>query len=163
MNCQDLLIAWLNNAYSMEMSIIQALEDHAEDTIEIPELRRKIEDRIELTQNQADQVRDEIERLGGEIFEVNAAFAHVFGPLSDIPMQSIKDKAVKNTITEYAMENFEAASYLAIAKAAEICGYDETSDLARQMIKKEMTTPFELEEQTEMVVRNYIDKNIDEE
>ena len=162
MTCQELLIAWLNNAYSMEMGIIKTLEDHAEDASAVPEVRKKLEDHIELTQNQADRIRDEIERLGGEVSEVKAAFSQAFGTISGIASGLARDKIVKNTIAEHATEHFEMATYMAIAKAADICGEEETAQLAREIMEEEKTTGEELEEYIGMVVRQYIDENTED-
>ncbi len=159
MTCKEILIGWLNNAYAMEMSVVKTLEDHADDYNEIPEMRGKIEDHIELTQNQADRVKAEIERLGGEVSEAKSTLSQAFGSISGVMSGMAKDKIVKNAIAEHSTEHFEMASYLAIVKAAELCGEDETARVAREIMEEEKTTGEELEEHIGMIVRHYIDQN----
>jgi ferritin-like metal-binding protein YciE len=162
--CRKILLTWLNNAYSMELSIVETLEKHAEALAgELPEMREKLMDHIQLTKDQAERVKDEIERLGGEVSGVKATLAKIFGDMSGLLSEAPRDRIVKNAIAEHATEHFEMASYLAIAKVADICGEEETAEMAREIAMEERTTGEELERKLGMIIEHFMAERTEEE
>lgn len=158
MDCEDILIKWLNNAYSMELSMVKTLEAHAKDADELPEVKEMIEKHIETTKEQAEKVKNEIERLGGDTSSIKAGMSEMFGSMSGLASDMTDDKIVKNAIAEHAAEHFEMATYMSIIHAAEMCGEDETADVAREIMEQETTTGKKVEENINMIVEYYINQ-----
>ena len=59
------VIGWLNDAYAMELSIVQVLQNHARDAKNHPEMQARIEQHLDETRRHADLVKGCIDRLGG--------------------------------------------------------------------------------------------------
>ncbi len=163
MECKEILIAWLNNAYSMELSMIETLEKHVEDAEELPEVQEKLRSHIEETKEQAEKVKSEIERLGGDTSSIKAGMAEMMGKMSGMSTELAKDKIVKNAIAEHAAEHFEMATYMAISHAAKLCGEEETAQMAKDIMEEEKTTGEELEMYLKMVVEHYVNEQKREE
>lgn len=164
MECKDTLITWLNNAYAMELSMAETLEKHAEALEgELPDIRDEIEQHIMETRDQAEKVKEEIERLGGDTSSIKATMSSMFGSLSGILSDMPKDKIVKNAIAEHAAEHFEMATYMAIAELADMCDEEETAKMARNIAMEEKTTSEKLQNKFEKIIATFREEKMDEE
>jgi|GEM_PF-1578646 len=56
MQCKDILIQWLSNAYAQENTILDVLNEHLRILPEESKIRSEIEHHIEETQTQADRL-----------------------------------------------------------------------------------------------------------
>lgn len=161
--CRELLVAWLNNAYAMEQSIIKTLEAHAEDAADYPEIKSKIDSHIEQTKNQADRLEDAIEDLGGDVSSVKSTGAKAMGYLQGALSNLGDDRIVKNAIMEHATEHFEMATYQSIKTLALRCGEDDVADLADEIMQEEMRMGEKLKEHLPEIVEMYADERLGEE
>ena len=107
MTHKDFVIKWLNDAYSMENSLIQVLENHAKDAEGHPEVQSRIEEHIETTRRHADRVEECIQRLGSDTSTLKTSTAKVSGTLQGMSTGAADDELVKNALADYAGEQFE--------------------------------------------------------
>ena len=107
MTPQDTFISWLNDAYAMEKSLVQVLENHANDAKDFPDIRDKDLEHMEVTQRQADTLRQCIESLGSSVSTVKAAMGTASGFFQGISTGMAADELVKNFLADYASEHFE--------------------------------------------------------
>jgi len=61
-----MLIAWLNDAYGMEVGIVEVLERQAASAADHPQIQAGLEKHLEETRQHAELVKGCVERLGGE-------------------------------------------------------------------------------------------------
>lgn len=162
-NCQDILITWLNNAYTMESSIIKTLEMQAKDAEEMPDVQASILEHIESTRVQADQVAEQIENLGGNVSKMKEyggeAMAYLQAMLGKIP----EDKLVKNAIMQHSTEHFEMATYQAIEELANICGEEEVAAMAKNILEQEKAMGEKTAKIMPRVVRQFYSDQLDKE
>lgn len=125
MNSREQLIAWLNDAYSMEKSLEETLESHAKDAEKDPEVHARITRHIEETREQAETVKGCIESLGGSVSKVKSALAGMMGSVQGIANRPAGDTMVKNALSDYAAEHFEIASYRALIEGARALGEEQ--------------------------------------
>ena len=76
---KEILLNWLNNAYSMELGLIKILEKHKSEAADHFQVVEMIDGHISETENQARLVKAEIERLGGDVSALKAWGAEAFG------------------------------------------------------------------------------------
>lgn len=133
----DLLLAWLNDAYSMETALVRTLTRHANDAQGYPVIRARIAQHLEETRRHADLVKSCIERLGGTTSRVKSILGSVMGRLQGLSTAPAPDELIKNMLAEAAAENFEVASYTALAAAAQELGDDETAAVCRQILQED--------------------------
>ncbi len=134
---KEILIGWLNNAYSMEQSIVKTLERQAGQLESMPEIKAKVEEHITQTKSQAERVKGCIERLGGSVSQPQSAFANLMGTIDGLSTEIADDKIVKDIIIEHSTENLEIASYLALLTAAREVGDTETETVVKQILEEE--------------------------
>jgi len=133
----DLVMAWLNNAYSMETGLVHTLQSHARDAQEFPQLQARIQQHVEETRRHADLVRGCIERRGGSPSGLKSGMATVMGKAQGVAMRPAQDKVVKNTLADSSAEQLEISSYRALVAAAQDLGDQETAAICQQILGDE--------------------------
>src|SRR5436190_17521016 len=106
---QDLFMAWLNDAYGMENSLVQVLQNHAKDAQDHPQMQAKIQEHLDKTRQHAELVKGCVERLGGSTSALKTGMANIMGVVQGLSTGAAEDELVKNGIADYAAENFEIA------------------------------------------------------
>ncbi|CAN5545065.1 hypothetical protein BH24GEM3_BH24GEM3_06450 [soil metagenome] len=149
----DLLLAWLNDAYAMEKAQIPILENHAKDAKDYPNIRKKDLQHLEQTRRHAEMVKSCIERLGGKPSTSKKTLGTVIGNLGSVSTGPFEDELVKNFLSDYATENLEIASYRALITAAQELGDRETARICKQILRDEEEMARWLEDNLPMAVR----------
>ncbi|MBV9280198.1 MAG: DUF892 family protein [Chloroflexi bacterium] len=133
----DLMMAWLNNAYSMEMGLVHTLQSHARDAEDFPQLQARIQQHVEETRRHADLVRGCIERRGGSTSALKRGMATVAGKAQGVATRPAQDRVVKNALADSSAEQLEIASYMALIAAAQDLGDQDTVAACRQILRDE--------------------------
>lgn len=126
---QDRYILHLNHALAMESALVDHLEKRAKE-ISDPKIKQRVEEHRSETMDHRDTVRGIIESLHGA---PTASKATVQPPISPGVIGSLKtalegektDRALTEALADYAVENFEAGLYLALAQMARNLGHAE--------------------------------------
>lgn len=153
---KDILIRWLNNAYAMEESIIETLERQVDKLDEMPEVKAKVQEYIEITKNQADKVKKCIERLGGNVSQIKSAGANIMGTMQGMSTAIADDKMVKDALAIFATEHFEIASYLSLITAAEEFGDEETAKICESILHEEEEMAEWVKKQLPLITKKYL-------
>lgn len=137
MNPNDLLVAWLNDAYGMENALVQILEHQVKDAQELPEVQSRIQLHLEQTRQHAEMVKSCVERLGGSTSSLKSGLASLFGQMQALSTGAAQDEMVKNALADFAAENFEVASYTALITAAQEIGDMQTVTVCQQILQQD--------------------------
>lgn len=152
------LTIWLNEAYSMEKSIIKVLENHAKDAEKMPNLHALINSHIEVTRNQAERIKQCVENLGGSISETKTFIAQTMGKIMEIPKGSMDDEVVKNALMDYTTEHYEIACYTSLVAAAELCEQREIADVINSIREQEIDMANRLASMIPDITVEYLNK-----
>ena len=137
MTPKEQFIAWLNDAYSMELALIPVLQNHAKDAQDYPEIHDRDIQHAEETQRQADRLKSLIEQLGGSVSTVKSTFGSIFGNMQAVTTEMFRDQLIKNFLSDYAAEAFEIASYKSLIATAEIIGEHEAVPVLQEILREE--------------------------
>jgi len=137
MNPKEQVIAWLNDAYSMEKSIAQVLENHVRDAKDSPELQLRLEAHLQETRAQAERVQRCIEGLGGSVSSTKSFFSQMMGKIQGLGTGLASDEKLKNLLMDYSTEHFEIACYKSLIRAGELLGISDVVSVARQNLQEE--------------------------
>jgi ferritin-like metal-binding protein YciE len=132
------LIAWLNDAYSMERSLANVLENHARDAADFPDAQARNEQHLAETRQHADLVERCLEMLGETPSTVKSAFGSLMGRVEGAASGVFRDEIVKNFLSDYAAEHLEIASYKALVVAAEEVGQPEIARICGKILAEEV-------------------------
>lgn len=155
---QDLLLAWLNDAYGMENALIQTLQNHARDAKNYPQLQVKLDQHLAQTRRHADMVRSCIERLGGRTNSLKTSLGVAMGKVQGLSTGAATDEVVKDGLADFAAENFEIASYTALIAVAEQLGDRETAAICNQILREEQEMARWLEQNLPVTTRETVNK-----
>lgn len=134
---QEWEIKWLNDAYGMENTLIEVLEDHQKQAEGHPELQAKITQHLDDTKHHADLVKECIERLGGSPSSTKAGLATMMGKVQGKMGGTADDELIKNGISDFAAENMEIASYSALIATAQTAGDQQTVSVCERILADE--------------------------
>lgn len=133
----EIMLTWLDDAYTIEHALIHVLERHAKEAKEHPEIQGRIDEHLTQTRRHAESVAGRITALGGEP-KAHEGMAGVLAPLQSLLSGAADEETVlANSIADYASENFEIATYQALIAAAQDCGDGETARVCREILADE--------------------------
>lgn len=133
----ELLTTWLNDAYSMEKSMIPVLENHAKDAKDHPDVEAMDRRHAEQTRRHAELVEQCLDRLGESPSKTKSAMGSIMGRFQAIGTSPFRDELTKNFIQDYAAEQFEIASYKALIAAARASGQEDIARTCEQILSEE--------------------------
>ncbi len=150
---QDLLLAWLNDAYGMEIALSRTLQRHVKDARDYPEIQTMLQQHLEQTRHHADLVKSCIKRLGGSTSSMKTTLGAVVGKAQGLSARLASDQLIKNALADVAAENFEVASYAALIAAAQELGDEETVSTCQQVLREDQEMARWIEERLPMIAR----------
>jgi len=134
---KETVLTWLKDAYAMEQGIAQALEKHADDARDYPEIQLRLNQHLETTRRHIELVGSCIERLGDSPSAIKSGLANIIGWFQGVSTSLAQDELVKNALADYAAEHFEIASYTSLVAAAMSVGDEETARVCEQILLDE--------------------------
>lgn len=133
----DLMVAWLRDAYAMEKALVPVLENHAKDAERHPEVKARLEQHAQETRRHADRVEECLRQLGQEPSTFKNTISKVLGTIQSVATGAFKDDEVKNALQDFATENFEIACYRALIEGAQAMQRPEIVQTCQQILKEE--------------------------
>lgn len=154
-NPKDTLVHWLNDAHSMEESLIKVLENHAKDA-EGNAGAARIRQHIEETRRHADLTKQCIEQLGGSVSGTKEAMGKLSGMFQGMSTGPAKDELVKNALSDYAAEHFEIAAYRSLITAARALNEERIASICEGILRDEEEMARWLETQIPTLTREHM-------
>lgn len=155
-DCEKVILDWLGDAYTMEMSASRAYKDQLEEVEGMSEMKNLLKKHIDQADDKSERLKNRIEALGGDVSKSRDIMAKVGGWFGGVLSGVPEDKMVKNAIANHGLTHIGMANYMAIMKAAEICGDGETADLANELMEETTQMGEELKENLPMAVEEYL-------
>lgn len=115
---RELLISWLNDAYSMEHSQQQMLERFIKDFGDQAHIQEELKKYLEETKRHTEDVMARIERVGGKTSKTKSVFGTVSGMLQGVQSGAFRDQRVKDLLMLHAGGHFAHAAYVSLAAGA---------------------------------------------
>lgn len=131
------LLDWLRDAHAMEQQAEKMLRAQSERLEHYPQLKARIDDHIEETLWQQEQLEGCITRLGGSTSLLKDLAGKLMAFGQAVGGMAVSDEVVKGAISGYVFENLEIASYTVLITAAEAAGDLETQEVAEAILPQE--------------------------
>lgn len=148
------LIAWLNDAHAMELSLAKVLENHAKDADRLPDIRARDEEHLEETREHARKIEQCLEHLGAEKpSAVKNAIGTVMGKMQGAMSGPFGDEIMKNALSDYAAEHMEIACYRSLIIAAEEIGEVHVARICNEILADEESMAQWLEQKLPEITR----------
>lgn len=146
---QDLFITGLKNAHAMENQALSIMKPQASRIENYPEVEAQLNKHIAETEGQIARLDRILDSLGEDKSSLKDLALSVAGTFAAVGHTVAPDEILKNSMANYAFENFEIAAYKSLIALAEASGNDSAiADL-------------ELNLDEEMEMAEWLDANIE--
>jgi ferritin-like metal-binding protein YciE len=149
----DQLTVWLNDAYSMEKSVLRMLEQHATAAKDIVEIHSRFQQHVAESREHSVRLEECLDLLGQKPSTAKAVLGTIMGMVEGVSTGLFHDQLVKNLLMDYGAEHFEIASYRSLVAAAEELGQPRIAELCRANLRDEEAMAQWLEEEIPPVTR----------
>ena len=155
---KEMLTYWLKDAYAMEQQAVTILTRQKQRLSNYPILESKIDSHIEQSKEHAEAVKGCLERLGSNTSKVKESAGRLLGNIAALANAAAGDEVVKNSIADFAFENFEIACYTSLIGAAEALGEEEIKSTCEDILEEEKEMASWIEEHLAQVTAQYLER-----
>ena len=156
MSPKEELINWLNNAYAMELALVEVLDNHAGDAASLPQVQERLKTHIAETRVHADRLKNLIENIGGVVSNSKALLGNLLGRFNAVTTAMSRDELVKNALGDFASEQLEVACYTSLIAAAQEVGLAQVAEVCRKNLAEDQAMADWLEQQIPEITRSYL-------
>jgi len=133
----DNLLAWLKDAHAMEKQAETMLSAMAGRIDSYPEVRTMLEEHLQETHVQAEQLERCIVRLGGDTSTVKDLMGKFMASAQGMSGMFVSDEIVKGYMASYTFEHMEIIAYKVLIAAAELLNDAETASVCKSILAQE--------------------------
>jgi ferritin-like metal-binding protein YciE len=137
MTLQAMLLTHLQNAYAMELKIVEVLKRHKEDAKDLPEVFARIEKHIGESELHAEKVKECVLEMGGELSAVKNTVSSTMGAVEGMLPDMQGEPAITNLKVDYVTEHFEIVCYSVITELAQVLRSEKVMDMCEKIIAEE--------------------------
>jgi ferritin-like metal-binding protein YciE len=152
----ELIIAWLKDAYAMEKSIVESLEKQVDLASDHPEIQSGIQRHLEATKGHAESVKNCLSQLDESPSGIKTGLGAVGGKMQGMAMGAAKDDLVKAALQDYSTEHMEIASYKALIVGLEDIGLPTLAEELKPVLEDEIAMAKWLEQQLPTIVKEAV-------
>lgn len=153
-------LAWLNNAYAMEISAVRMYDMHAKDADRglnaFPETAKRLRQHKRESEQHAKLMQSCLERAGGTPILPKTIAGEAAGFLLGFSGDITIDKIIMNNLTDYGSEHFEIAGYYTLIAAAKSFHDTETVMVCQKILAEERAMAAWLEAQLGPVAQEFL-------
>jgi ferritin-like metal-binding protein YciE len=145
----DLFITGLKNAHAMENQALSIMKPQASRIESYPEVEAQLDKHIAETEVQIQRLEGILDQLGEDKSSLKDLALSVAGTFAAVGHTIAPDEILKNSMANFAFENFEIAAYKSLIALAEASGNDG------------VVADLELNLQEEIAMADWLDTNIE--
>lgn len=155
---RDVFIVGLRNQHAAENQAIELLERQVGRLENYPEMVARMKQHIEESKEQARRIEDLLGSLGTSHSALKDTITSVMGNIAAIGHTTAPDEVIKNTIANFAFENYEIASYVALLTLAEASGHDRAKVALNESLREEEQMAQWIQEHIGPTVLRYVER-----
>jgi len=155
---REILLDWLRDAYAMEQMSIEILEKQARRLEHYPQMQQRVQQHVDESRSQAEQLKGLVKQMGDDISSVKSGLGSMMGNFGAIFNAGTPDEVIKNSIGDFAVENFEIASYRALIGAAKELGEMNVQRVCEQILQQEEAMASFLQQNLPMITQEFLQR-----
>ena len=134
---RDLFITGLKNAHAMEHQALSIMRPQVNRIRNYPEVEQRLEQHIAETEGQIQRLEQVLDSLGENKSTLKDMALSMTGGMAAIGHSAAPDEILKNSLANFAFENFEIAAYTSLLTLAEPAGQQAAIPLLQQNLQQE--------------------------
>src|SRR3954453_7504898 len=135
---RDKLLPHIQNAYAMENQLVEALEKHAKETADFPDIQAMIQQHLEQTKQHRDRMEQRINFYGDKPSAMKDLGSSLMGNMMGAMAGARPDQLARIARDEYISEHLEIAAYTLLITTARVFGDEETVRAAEMNLNDEI-------------------------
>lgn len=146
----------LRNAHAMEKQALSIMQPQLNRLEHYPEVAAMLDRHIRETEGQIQRLDQLLADAGDSASGLKDMTQSFVGTMAAMGHTVTSDEIIKNSLANFAFENFEIAAYTSLITAAESCGAIDAIPLLRQNLDEEVHMAEAVRDSLPEVTRKYI-------
>jgi Uncharacterized protein conserved in bacteria len=152
----EVFIDGLRNAHAMEKQALSIMQPQLNRLEHYPQVSALLERHIRETEGQIQRLDQIFENLDESSSGLKDTMLSLSGSMAALTHSMASDEILKNSLANFAFENFEIAAYTALITAAEQANLSHAVPLLKQNLDEEVAMASQIHDGLPEVVRQYI-------
>jgi ferritin-like metal-binding protein YciE len=153
---RDLYVTGLVNAHAVENQALQLMQRQVERLENYPEMAQRLRTHIDETRRQEARLEEILQSLGTSHSSFKDVGLSIMGNLAAMGHAATQDEVIKNSLANFAFENYEVATYRSLLTMAEVAGDPSGPRLLQESLKEEMDMAKWIEDHLDATTRRYM-------
>jgi len=134
---RSLFVTGLKNAHAMENQAVSIIKPQLKRIENYPQVARRLEQHLQETENQMKRIEDILGSLNEDHSAMKDWMLSAGGSMAAIGHSMADDEILKNSIANFAFENYEIAAYNSLLIMAEMGGFQSAMAALRENLSEE--------------------------
>ena len=134
---RSLFVTGLKNAHAMENQAVSIIKPQLKRIENYPQVARRLEQHLQETENQMKRIEDILGSLDEDHSAMKDWMLYAGGSMAAIGHSMADDEILKNSIANFAFENYEIAAYNSLLIMAEMGGFQSAMAALRENLSEE--------------------------
>lgn len=152
---RDIFIVGLRNAHAMENQALSIMKPQESRIESYPEVRERLHRHIAETKQQIERLDTILDGLDESASTVKDTALSAVGSMAALGHSMSGDEIIKNSLANFAFENYEIAAYSSLLTLADAGGFSQAKALLEQNLQEEKAMAKWLEENLPLVTLQF--------
>ncbi|MER8434922.1 ferritin-like domain-containing protein [Mesorhizobium caraganae] len=134
---RDIFVAGLRNAHAMENQALAIMKPQLSRIENYPEVAARLEEHIRETESQLARLDELLDAMDEDSSTIKDTALSMIGSLTAMGHAAAGDEIIKNSLANFAFENYEIAAYNSLLTIAEAGQFNKAMDLLQLNLNEE--------------------------
>src|SRR5690606_29647074 len=134
---RKIFVTGLKNAHAMENEALSIMKPQVSRIENYPEVARRLEDHIRETEGQVTRLEDILQQLDEDRSSLKDMALSLAGSMAAMGHTVAGDEIIKNSLANFAFENYEIAAYKSLLTIAELGGFPQATSALQANLQEE--------------------------
>lgn len=152
----EIYLTGLRNAHALENEAMGIMKRQIERLENYPDVLKKMQSHLKETETQAQRLQSILKEFDDAPSTLKDVGGHIMGTFAALTHSLAPDEILKNTMANYAFENFEIAAYRSLIALAEATNQDSHLELLEKSLGEEIAMAGWIDENIEAVTLKFL-------
>jgi ferritin-like metal-binding protein YciE len=152
----EIYLTGLRNAHAVEHEAMGIMQRQIERLETYPDVLKRMKAHMKETETQAERLHAILHEFDAEPSTIKDIGGHMMGTMAALTHSVAPDEILKNTMANYAFENFEIAAYKSLIALAEATQQSAHVKILKQSLKEEVDMASWIEDNIEKVTLRFL-------
>lgn len=153
---REIFVTGLRNAHAMENQALAIMKPQISRIENYPEVKARLELHYRETEGQVARIEEVLHGLSEKSSTIKDAALSMTGSLASLGHSIAGDEIIKNSLANFAFENYEIAAYKSLLTVADHGGYQSAHSAIAMNLEEEVNMARWLEDHLEKVTLEFL-------